>query len=85
MLFDPAPPDLRLVSALAEGADRIAAKAALEAGWTLEVVLPFATEEYEQDFDSPESKEAFPFASRPGVERLLSRHAAGCRGASACL
>ena len=27
--FDPAPPDLRLVSALAEGADRIAAKAAL--------------------------------------------------------
>ena len=58
-VFDPAPPDLRLVSALAEGADRIAAKAALEAGWTLEVVLPFAREEYEQDFDSPDSKEAF--------------------------
>jgi hypothetical protein len=58
-VFDPASPDLRLVSALAEGADRIAAKAALEAGWTLEAVLPLAREEYEQDFDSLVSKEAF--------------------------
>lgn len=41
---------LRLVSALAEGTDRIAAWAALDAGAELEVVLPFVAEEYRKDF-----------------------------------
>jgi hypothetical protein len=41
---------LRLVSALAEGTDRIAAQAALDLGQVLEVVLPFEPEEYEKDF-----------------------------------
>jgi len=39
-----------LVSALAEGADRFAAAAALEQGWRLEAPLPFAIDRYERDF-----------------------------------
>ena len=46
---------LRIVSALAEGADRMAARAALDLGETLEVVLPFAQKEYERDFETQES------------------------------
>ena len=42
--------DLRLISALAEGADSMAADAALARGWTLDVVLPFARDVYAQDF-----------------------------------
>lgn len=45
-----------LISALAEGADRLAAKAALAAGVRLDVILPFASGEYEMDFESAESK-----------------------------
>lgn len=41
---------VEFVSALAEGADRIAANAALARHWVLHVVLPFALEEYEKDF-----------------------------------
>lgn len=49
----------RMVSALAEGADRIAAQAALTRGWPLTVVLPFARGEYEKDFSAPGSPAAF--------------------------
>ncbi len=38
------------ISALAEGADRFFAQAALEAGYSLGCVLPFARAEYEKDF-----------------------------------
>ena len=40
-----------VVSALAEGADRLVAKVALEFGARLEAVLPFEQAEYEKDFD----------------------------------
>lgn len=50
---------LRLVSALAEGTDRIAAEAALAMGERLEVVLPFRPAEYEKDFETRESREEF--------------------------
>jgi len=49
-LFSAGRQKLRLVSALAEGADRIAAHAALDLGEVLEVVLPFEPAEYETDF-----------------------------------
>ncbi len=49
-LFDAGRHPLRLVSALAEGSDRIAAQAALDLGQVLEVILPFEPEEYEKDF-----------------------------------
>ena len=41
---------LRLISSLAEGADRLAARQALDLGAELDAPLPFAAEEYEKDF-----------------------------------
>jgi len=49
-LFEAGRHPLRMVSALAEGTDRIAAQAALDLGQVLEVVLPFEPAEYEKDF-----------------------------------
>jgi hypothetical protein len=54
--FDDAPPELVVVSALAEGADRIVAEAGLDVGAALEAVLPAARGFYEHDFESAESK-----------------------------
>src|SRR5258708_30969789 len=48
-----------LLSPLAEGADRLAARVALEIGARLIVPLPMARSEYEQDFKSGESLEEF--------------------------
>lgn len=44
-----------LLSGLAEGADRLAARCALNAGWLLGAVLPLPQAEYEMDFNSGES------------------------------
>lgn len=49
-LFAPEAPCLRLVTALAEGADCLAANMALDAGWRVDACLPFASTEYETDF-----------------------------------
>ncbi len=49
--------ELRLVSPLAEGADRLVACEALEAGFAIYAPLPFPQAEYEKDF--PGSIEAF--------------------------
>lgn len=48
--YDPAPPLCRLISPLADGADTIAAEAALAAGWRLNVVTPFPVPLYLTDF-----------------------------------
>ncbi|HZW12161.1 MAG TPA: hypothetical protein VFF81_03085 [Noviherbaspirillum sp.] len=48
-----------LLTALAEGADRIAAHAALEAGIAIGVVLPMPQSEYEADFQTNASVEEF--------------------------
>jgi len=48
---------LLLLTPLAEGADRIAAKAAIEEGMDYAVVLPFQEKEYVKDF--PETKEEY--------------------------
>jgi hypothetical protein len=45
-------PILRLVSALAEGADRYAAHQAISLGYELRCPLPFARDEYANDFES---------------------------------
>jgi hypothetical protein len=55
----------RLVTGLAEGADRLVANRALEQGWAIDALLPFAVEPYEQDFSDAASREAF--------RRLLAR------------
>lgn len=52
-LYSDAPPVLRLVTALAEGTDRIAAAAALELGYELQAILPFERQEYARDFGPP--------------------------------
>ncbi len=49
-LYSAAPPRLRCVCGLAEGADSILAEAALEAGWELVAVLPFAPDDFAADF-----------------------------------
>jgi hypothetical protein len=52
-------PALRLVTALAEGADRMAAQAALARKHEIQVVLPLDRDEYVKDFADPESSAAF--------------------------
>jgi hypothetical protein len=52
-------PRLRLVSPLAEGADRLVARAALDEGYELIVPMPFAQGEYEEDFAGAESLAEF--------------------------
>lgn len=56
--------ELVLVSALAEGSDRIAADAALKLGYRLDAPLPFAQDEYLNDFKHkpPEDKKHDPAA-----------------------
>jgi hypothetical protein len=51
--------ELMVVSALAEGADRMVAHTALDAGLPLEVVLPATRTVYERDFASEGSKAEF--------------------------
>ncbi len=46
------PPQLRMLSALADGADTIVAKAALAAGWRVDACLPFPREQYANDFSA---------------------------------
>jgi hypothetical protein len=54
--FGAEPAELVVVSALAEGSDRIVAEAGLRAGASLEVVLPARRDEYEKDFRTVRSK-----------------------------
>ena len=44
---------LRLISPLAEGADRLVARLAVTAGYSLEVICPFRVTDYESDFGTP--------------------------------
>lgn len=48
-----------LYSAIAEGADRYAADAALARGWRLVTPLPFSVARYEEDFADEDSKEHY--------------------------
>lgn len=54
-----APARCELHSAIAEGADRYAADAALARGWRLVTPLPFSVERYEEDFADAASKEHY--------------------------
>jgi hypothetical protein len=51
-LFDEAAFVPRFVSPLAEGADQVAAKVALESGYRLQAVLPLPREDYSNDFEA---------------------------------
>ena len=53
------PVSLTVVSALAEGADRLVAREAMDARASLEVVLPLPADDYLTDFESDASKSEF--------------------------
>jgi hypothetical protein len=77
-LFDGGRHKLRLVSAMADGADRIAAQAALDLNETLEIVLPFQPAEYERDFETPELIEEFrALLARASSVIVLDGHISG--------
>lgn len=51
--------EMTLITALAEGADRIAAASAMQTGMKIHALLPFPRDAYEADFQSAASKETF--------------------------
>jgi hypothetical protein len=59
LLHAPEPPLLRIISPIAEGADRIVAQAGLSWGADLQCPLPFDADEYSKDFESEGSREEF--------------------------
>lgn len=79
---------LKVLSALAEGADRIVARVALDLGIGLLVPLPLEPDEYLKDFETAESKEDFISllgrAERSFVVRDLSSTKAMCGDRPAC-
>lgn len=80
--FAPKPPELRLLSALAEGSDRICAEAALEAGYLLDVALPFPAAIYAEDFPDPASRASFAgFVARASTVLELPGDRASADGA----
>jgi hypothetical protein len=54
--FANAPARLLFVSPLADGADQIAAELALELGYELHAILPFARDQYRQDLHDEEAR-----------------------------
>lgn len=52
-------PRLAIVTALAEGADRMAVETGLESSFELEAPLPFPADGYEEDFETRDSKDLF--------------------------
>ncbi len=56
---DAAAPLFRLLSPLAEGADRLVAREAHEQRWALSVPMPFERNEYQKDFASEASQDEF--------------------------
>ncbi|SMF95707.1 hypothetical protein SAMN02949497_3081 [Methylomagnum ishizawai] len=63
-------PALRLLSPLAEGADRIAAESALAAGYEVQCPLPFPVDEYRKDF---EEQANHPYDTRGEFDGLLAK------------
>lgn len=66
----PGAPRPELLTALAEGADRYAATAALAARWPVAAASPFGLSRYAQDFPAPEAQAEFRHlwsAARSGV------------------
>jgi hypothetical protein len=57
--FAPGPPKLRFVSPIADGADQIAAQVALDMGWELEAILPFARDSYRRSLANDTAREQF--------------------------
>jgi hypothetical protein len=74
--------DLQLISALAEGADRLAARVALEMGIELIALLPMEQSDYERDFSSAESLSEFRAFLESAGQRIQLPPAAGAESDS---
>ena len=70
-IYAPEPPMLRFISPLADGADRIAARAALAAGFALEVVMPSEQAEYEGTLRDPASVAEFRDLLAAAEDRVM--------------
>ena len=57
--FGSAEPRLRFVSPIADGTDQIAAELAVELGWELQAILPFAREHYRESLANHGARERF--------------------------
>jgi hypothetical protein len=57
--FGPGAPKLRFVSPIADGADQIAAELALELGWELQAIAPFARGDYRESLANHGARERF--------------------------
>lgn len=57
--FAPDRPRLRFVSAIADGADQIAAEIALDLGWELQAILPFGRAEYRASLADDPARQRF--------------------------
>jgi hypothetical protein len=65
--FASPPPQLRLVSPLADGADQFAAEAALESGWEVQAILPFERGYYRSTLANDQARERLDaFLERAG-------------------
>jgi hypothetical protein len=63
---------LRVVSSLAEGADRVVAEEAMELGYQMHCAMPFPKEEYEKDFQPKDTPISAPLTpSQQEFRRLL--------------
>lgn len=69
------PPRPELLTALAEGADRYAAHAALALGWRLAAASPFGPSRYEADFPEAESVAEFRALWAAANSRVVLRDA----------
>ena len=58
-VFAPVPPQFRIISPLADGADQIVAEAALKLGYSLQAVLPFPRDSYREDLIGDAAKQRF--------------------------
>jgi hypothetical protein len=74
-LFDKHDPELTLVSALADGADAFAARAALALDYTVDAPLPFARAEYENDFSATAVEDYGAVPRREFHDLLQQAHA----------
>lgn len=70
-------PQLRLVSALADGADIVAAEAAIEEGMTLSACLPFPAETYRKNFEEQDWEKAEKLSQAAQSTMTLQDHMSG--------
>lgn len=75
------PPLVKMLSSLAEGADVIAAEAALESGASLSACLPFPPEVYSKDFEAEEWKRSAALIDKATSTMVLQDYPGGAEAA----